>query len=54
LYVLGVGNDGQLKLQIWDGSSWQPNGDDFWNLGDTQNPYSTATNWFVQNLWKDL
>jgi hypothetical protein len=49
IYVLGVGNDALLKLQIWDGSSWQPAGDQFWDLGDTQNPYPSSFNeWAVQ------
>jgi hypothetical protein len=46
---LGVANDGQLKLQIWDGFTWQPAGDGFYDLGDTQNPYlPNSKDWAVQ------
>ncbi|KAK3061749.1 hypothetical protein LTS18_005523 [Coniosporium uncinatum] len=50
IYVLGVGEDGQLKLQIWDGYNWQPAGDQYWDLGDTQNPYGKSVDFFGKDV----
>ncbi|QDS67863.1 hypothetical protein FKW77_007812 [Venturia effusa] len=43
LYVLGVAVDGGLKLQIWDGASQLPKGDEYWDLGDTQKLYPSSS-----------
>ncbi|KAE9987503.1 hypothetical protein EG328_002488 [Venturia inaequalis] len=50
LYVLGVAKDGVLKLQIWDGHAWQPESNEYWDLGDTQDPYPSNASkaWAVQ------
>lgn len=50
LYILAVDDDGQLKLQIWDGWNWQPSYDEYWNLGDAQKPYGSLERFTVQEL----
>lgn len=50
LYVLGIGNDHELKLQIWDGGSWQPAGNKYWDLGDTSKPYGKVPALYVQEF----
>jgi hypothetical protein len=47
---MGIGNDNQLKLQIWDGGQWMPAGNDFWNLGDTSKPYLESFPFYLQGL----
>lgn len=40
--LFGIGNDGQLYLQFYDGQSWQPGPDTYYALGDTKKPYSNS------------
>jgi hypothetical protein len=52
LYILGVANSGKVELQLYDGYSWQPSSDRYWELGDTLNPYPmhSTSNIFVKQL----
>ncbi|KAI1855008.1 hypothetical protein JX265_012363 [Neoarthrinium moseri] len=40
LYVLGVNEDDEIRLQIWSGSDWQPGSEETWSLGRLNKPSS--------------
>jgi len=50
LNFFGVGNDGELKLQVYTGNNWQPSPTGWFSLGDTLNPYSGKDVLQVQGL----
>ncbi|KAK5730506.1 hypothetical protein LTR15_000443 [Elasticomyces elasticus] len=42
LNVLGVDSTGTLKWQMWVGGQWQPAFDEYYDLGDTSDPFGTG------------
>lgn len=42
LYVFGVSEDEELRMQIWTGYDWQPGFNQTWPLGDVTKDVSTA------------
>jgi hypothetical protein len=45
-----VGNDGELKLQVYAGNNWQPSPTGWFSLGGTLNQYSGKDVLQVQDL----